>query len=297
MSKTRLKIRWPFLVLFVLALASVLVMRWWSRRPHVVTATAHPRHEARAPARATGCDRAPSTEPVQAAAHVVDGRNVTVFGPAASSEPRPIALLLHGWHSNGAAFQQWFHFERATGDAAFVVYPDSDGPLWDVLGDKDLDFLEHVIDEMARAYCIDRSRLLLLGFSYGAKMTHHFGCKRPDRVLGIVAGGGDWVDGEPECGADLPVLVLHRTQDPSELVDWGHDAARRWARVQGCNSQETPSELGEGCTHFAGCRAGGRVDYCEDSWFDPAWPHDWNHTVREPHRALAWSWFQALPKR
>lgn len=292
---TRPRVRWPFLVVLALAVISVGVMRWWSHRPRAVTARAL-RSSAPRPRASAGCNRGADATPVHGASHRVDGRAVTVFGPAAPREPVPLALLLHGWHSNGAAFQAWFQFERHTGDDAFVVYPDSDGPLWDVLGDSDLDFLEHVQDEIGKLYCIDLSRVLLVGFSYGAKMTHHFGCKRPHLVTGIVAGGGDWVDNAPECGAALPVLVLHRTNDPSEKVEWGRAAARRWGRVMKCNDVEAPSLLGAGCTQHEACEAGGRIDFCEDTWFDPAWPADWNHTVRAPQRALAWSWFQALPE-
>jgi polyhydroxybutyrate depolymerase len=208
----------------------------------------------------------------------------------------PIALLLHGWQSDGLGFQKWFRFEEQTRDAAYVVYPDAVRGLWDVVGSKDLDYLEHVLDQVARAYCVDRSRVLVFGFSYGAKMANHLGCKRPDLAQAVMAGAGSWVDRTPDCGAPLPVLVVNRTSDSSELAAWGHDAARRWAGVQACDRAETASPLGEGCTEFADCRAPGSVTWCEDAWLDPKWPQDWNHTVRENYRAMAWRWFQALPE-
>ena len=133
------------------------------------------------------------------------------------------------------------------------------------------------------------------GFSFGARMANHVGCKRPDLARAIVAGGGDWVDHDPKCGAPLPVLVIHRTRDPSELVSWGREAAERWAKVQHCDASDRLSQLGEGCTEFPGCAAGGSVGWCEDPWFDPSWPQSWNHTVRDNYRALAWDWFRALP--
>lgn len=302
-----MKVRWPFVVVLGVACAAYAGSRWWSRQPVALTATA-PAHSARSfapgaggPASladsgvAVGCTQR-ADAPARGAVHQVGTRAFHVWGPAAPSQPLPVAVLLHGWKSNGAEFQRWFRFEDQTQDAAYVVYPDSaPSGMWDVTGTRDLDLLERVLDETAKAYCIDRARVLVFGFSFGAKMANHVGCKRPDLARAIVAGAGSWVDADPHCGGELPVLVLHRTKDPSELVDWGHDAARRWARVQGCNAAETPSPLGLGCARYAGCRAPGSVDWCEDTWFDPAWPHDWNHTIRDEYRALAWSWFAALP--
>lgn len=219
------------------------------------------------------------------------GRTFHVWGPSTYDPNRayPIVLTFHGWYANGRDFQKWFKMENHVEGAAFVVYPDSKGPTWDLAGTADLDFTADIIEAMNNAYCIDRTRVFALGFSYGGKLVHHLGCKRPDLVRAISVGDGSWA-AESGC-RPLPVLVTHRTRDDDEQIAWGKNAAQRWAKVDGCS--ETPEEVdpAHGCVAYRGCNATGGVTFCEDKHFDPAWPKDWNHTIREEYRSLTWSWF------
>ena len=220
------------------------------------------------------------------------GRTFHVWLPERydASHPTPVVLVFHGWYTNGRDFASWFKMEEHDA-GAFTVYPDSDGATWDLSGNRDLDFVADILEAMSNAYCIDRAHVFALGFSYGGKFVHHLGCKRPALVRAISVGDGSWAQ-ETGC-APMPVLVTHRTRDHDELVDWGKDAAQRWAKIDGCALPE-PSELAHGCVTYRGCAAKATVTFCEDTHFDPTWPKEWNHTIREEYRSLTWTWFKSV---
>jgi poly(3-hydroxybutyrate) depolymerase len=223
------------------------------------------------------------------------GRTFHVWGPATydPNHPYPLVLTFHGWYTNGRDFQRWFKMEEHVDGAAFTVYPDSKGATWDLGGSADLDFTADVIEAMTNAYCIDRTHVFALGFSYGGKLVHHLGCKRPDLVRAISVGDGSWAE-EAGCRA-VPVLVTHRTRDDDEQLAWGRYAAERWAKIDGCSRPPTEVDAAHGCVAYAGCKAPGSVTFCEDTHFDPTWPKEWNHTIRDEYRSLTWRWFTNVP--
>jgi polyhydroxybutyrate depolymerase len=223
-----------------------------------------------------------------------DGRTFHVWGPTAydTKHAYPVVLTFHGWYSSGRDFQKWFKMEEHTGGAAFTVYPDSKGPTWDITGSSDLDFAIAIIEALSNAYCIDRTHVFALGFSYGGKLVHHLGCKRPGLLRAMSVGDGSWAN-ETGC-RPMPVLVTHRTRDHDELIAWGKDAALRWAKVDGCSTETEVTDVEHGCVAYRGCTASNTVTFCEDAFFDASWPKDWNHTIREEYRALTWKWFQSV---
>jgi polyhydroxybutyrate depolymerase len=234
---------------------------------------------------------------VNGAPHMTpSGRTFHVWTPPSydGSRALPVVFAVHGMGSDGRGFQRWFEMEAHVEGSAIVVYPDSGKTLWDVYGDTDLVFFDAMIDGLAGHYCIDRTRVYAVGFSYGGKMVHHLGCKRSGRLKAISVGDGSWADGAPTCGR-LPVLVTHRTRDDDELLEWGKDAATRWSKVNGCSTETEESDVEHGCFGWKGCAPGATVTFCEDRWFDPKWPHDWNHTIRADYLKLTWRWFASQP--
>lgn len=223
------------------------------------------------------------------------GRTFHVWGPSKYEPARryPVVLTFHGWYTNGRDFQKWFKMEDHVEGSAFTVYPDSKGPTWDLSGNQDLDFASDMVEALSNAYCIDRTRVFALGFSFGGKLVHHLGCKRPSLVRAISVGDGSW---QQETGCrPIPVLVTHRTRDHDELVAWGREASQRWAKLEGCADAPEPSDLTKGCVAYRGCAPPGQVTFCEDTHFDSSWPKDWNHTIREEYRSLTWRWFMSVP--
>ena len=269
-----------------------------SHAPHVGSTVALPAGAGGAATHAAPTARAPgcgtkTASPSGDALTTRGGRTFHVWGPASydESRPYPVVLTFHGWGSNGRDFAKWFKMEEHVEGAAFTVYPDSRGANWDFAGTKDLDFTAELLEMLADAFCIDRARVLAFGFSYGGRLVHHLGCKRPDLVRAIAAGGSSW-DRESGC-APLTVLVTHRTRDETMVIAGGKESAARWAKIDGCSATTEDTDTAHECFGYRGCAAGS-VTFCEDTHDDPKWPRSWNHTVREEYRALVWRWFTEL---
>jgi poly(3-hydroxybutyrate) depolymerase len=184
--------------------------------------------------------------------------------------------------------------EDYTENEAFVVYPDAANGLWDLNGTSDLVFFDEMVKQLGETYCINPSRILGFGFSYGGKFMNHLGCKRAGYVKAISIGDGSGGGDGLKCGR-LPVLVTARTADTDELPAWGKAASQAWASFDKCTMDTIVSDTTMNCVSHTGCKTPGDVTFCEDTFFDASWPKDWNHTVREPYRSFTWKWFKALP--
>lgn len=233
------------------------------------------------------------------------GRTFHVWGPT-SYDPNktyPVVMVFHGWYANGEAFQSWFEMEKYVQNEAFVVYPDAVNGLWDVNGTKDLLFFDEMIKQLGETYCIDPSRVLAFGFSYGGHFVDHLGCKRAGYVKAIMVGDGGPGGDRLHCGR-LPVLVTTRTHDTDEYPAYGVNVASGWTGLNKCGAAggkvpQTNPDNGEDmgwCVTHASCKNPGGLTYCEDtSTFAAGSPPEWNHTVREYYRSFAYKWFAALP--
>ena len=249
----------------------------------------------------------PHADAVHANFTTPGGRTYHVWGPSGydPSKTYPVVMVFHGIETNGADFESWFKMEDYTKNEAFVVYPDAAGPnaYWDVNGTTDLVFFDQMVKQLGETFCINPSRLLAFGFSYGGHFVDRLGCARAGYVKAIMVGDGGPGPAGPHCGR-LPVLVTTRTKDTNEYPAYGKNVQTEWTALDKCGSPGAPapqvnSNNGEDmgwCVTHASCKAPGSLMYCEDtSSFGPNDPPDWNHTVREYYRAFAYNWFKALP--
>ncbi len=240
--------------------------------------------------------------PIKGVKHTTaDGRQFHVWGPTGydANTNYPVVVMYHGWYTNGPGFQSWFEQEKFVENGAIVVYPTAAGANgeWDLDGDTDLVFFDDMMKMLGEDYCIDPSRVLGFGFSYGGKLMNRLGCKRAGWVKAVsIADSSDWGDYK-KCGR-LPVLVTHRTEDSDELIAWGRNARDRWATANECTNATVDGDVAHNCKVNTGCKAPGSVTFCEDtSIIDPGIPGyspDWKHTVMENYRLYTWKWFKAL---
>ena len=254
-----------------------------------------------------GCGT-PQAQAIHADYTTPAGRTYHVWGPSGYNPNKtyPVVMTYHGLQTNGSDFESWFKMEDYTNNEAFVVYPDAVGAnaYWDVDGESDLAFFDEMVKQLGATYCINPSRILGFGFSYGGHFVDHLGCKRAGYVKAITVGDGGPGGDRVRCGR-LPVLVTTRTNDTNEYPAYGVNVATRWTATNKCgadgpklpqlNADQGNENMGY-CMVKNPCSNPGGLTFCEDtSTFPAGSPTDWNHTVREYYRAFAFNWFKALP--
>jgi polyhydroxybutyrate depolymerase len=121
----------------------------------------------------------------------------------------------------------------------------------------DVGFIEAVVDEVARAYPVDRRRIFATGISNGGMMSYRLACERPDLIAAIAPVASSMAEGFG-CSPDLPVsvLILNGTDDPLVPYDGGpvgfgrqdlgqviptDEVWQMWAKLNQC--AEEPSEV------------------------------------------------------
>ena len=167
----------------------------------------------------------------------VDGkdRSMIVYAPKNIEQNRPLIIQMHGMNQD-APFQQDAAKWEPIADTAriVVVFPNGENKAWDIGGDKDINFLKAIINEMYQRYGIDKKRVYVSGFSMGGMMSYHAANKMGDMIAAIapVSGGG----GVNSPKRAMPILHTHGTSD--EVVNYNSTAntVKSWASAQKCSS-------------------------------------------------------------
>ena len=180
------------------------------------------------------------------------GYTISVPRDLNDDEPRPFILALHpGGGSRGGPFLYQI-VEPALRDwGAIIVAPDSPNRRWSVeSAEQSVLFL---MDDILERYPIDRTRVLVTGFSMGGAGTWFMASHHPERFSGAIPIASRPRDNPLDHMGSMPVHVIHSRDD--ELVEIG--PAR--------NAADTLLELGHlvkftelaGIGHYA---MGGYVD-------------------------------------
>jgi len=132
--------------------------------------------------------------------------------------PHPALVFLHGYGSNGqnAVRAMQYAVERGM----FVIGPQglksSDGRRsWSFHPNRperlnESKFVREVIDDATERFDIDRSQILLSGFSIGGSMTSYIACREPDIVRAFAPlAGSFWRPHPPLNACTGPVRLFH----------------------------------------------------------------------------------------
>jgi predicted esterase len=247
------------------------------------------------PTRSIGCGKAAA--PSSAAG---DNKSVMVgsakrtfvqYVPAGYDPNRayPVVLVLHGIGATGAQMAQFIQMQKFAAGKAIVAFPDGAGGQWDISGDSDLNFFDALTGSINSSLCVNQQKVFVVGFSYGAYMTNHLGCKRAALIRAIVPADGGFQDAAASCGK-VAALVYHRREDNDEVVANGIAARDKWLGINACNqAASTPVTeyglQGLGCVAYGGCPVNLPVLWCEDTAVSP-----YKHDLREPYRGPIWNW-------
>ena len=202
--------------------------------------------------------------PVKGDNITVDGtsRSYIVYAPKNLGQNRPLFIFCHG-ASQDANYMLNTQFrdtgkgisiENVCDTAKFVmVFPDGIDRMWDVGGNRDINFVKALIDKMVTQYKIDRNRVYLGGFSMGGMFTYHAMNKIPDLIAAFVP-----VSGYPMGGATansnvrpLPIMHIHGTADDVCVFSGVQPALNVWINHNGC---PTSAKVANNYNGFSGAK-------------------------------------------
>lgn len=197
---------------------------------------------------------------------------ITIHVPVSydSGTPAPLAILLHGYTSNGSATEAFFGFATAA-ETAGIIYAAPDGttdlsgsPFWNATDAccnfnnssvDDSGYLRSLVEAIQTDYNIDDRRIYFAGLSNGGFMSYRMACDHADLIAGAVSVAGATFDNAIDCTPSAPIHILqiHGTADTVILYTGGFilgtpypsaaESVETWAQYNGCDlTPVVPSE-------------------------------------------------------
>jgi polyhydroxybutyrate depolymerase len=200
----------------------------------------------------------------------VHGRTRRFFLVPPSGAPSAADLII-GFHGRGRSGEYAMRYWDLGEDKSwpFVgIYPDGTTQPWfrNLVGwdthseaSADLPFFDALVDWAVTHYCVDRTRVHVLGHSWGGGMANLVACARKGvRSLVSVGGGGPTFP----CQAPVAAMIVHGTRDEDEPIGSGQLNTASWSFYNRCGSGQSPSPV-EGCAQFDDCLKDYPLLWCE----------------------------------
>lgn len=188
--------------------------------------------------------------------------------------PVPLIFNLHGAGSNAIQQSVYSSLPKVAREKGIIVVtPDARGGLWSPAlpgrESPDIVFVEDLLADIDRRYCVDQNRVHAAGLSLGSAMSASVVCALPEifASAGMVA-----LNEKPEPCEPVPVVVFHGTKDnvvPYGPVDEsGADQSgtlknlKEWATLDGCSTEPEVKEIGADVEQrtYPGCKGGTEVE-------------------------------------
>ena len=247
-----------------------------------------------------------------AAACEIDGREYHIKTPAGADAP-PAVMFLHGWGGSGSGQIKSRALVDAVLAAGFAFVAPTGQPRgrgrsgyrWNAylsqeLGD-DVAFLVKVAEDAAKRHGIDRSRILLAGFSGGGMMTWRAACDAPETFAAYAPVSGLFWRPLPEiCAAPVRFFHTHGWADTVVPIEGRSVAGGRLTqgdlftgldlmrRTNSCAGDEPDSYDVDGeiwRRRWSGCAEGSTLELAL---------HPGGHKTPKQWAGMVLSWFQEL---
>ena len=249
------------------------------------------------------------------------------------STPAPLVISMHGAGMRAVAHMHTSQWNRVADRHGFiVVYPSAikgRGPLvWEFGDDRgatliDVRFIADLIDHVAGAYNIDRTRIYANGLSNGGGMSFALSCTMSDRIAAVGLVGPaftvpwEWcMDPRP-----VPMIAFHGTDDTATPYHGGKTwiappgmafpdiptAVANWSRRNRCAAEATDMRVAADVTRrtYANCANNASVHFYTIEGGGHTWPGggplpEWfvgttTHTIDASQ--LMWEFFREHPLR
>ncbi|MBM7069351.1 PHB depolymerase family esterase [Actibacterium sp. 188UL27-1] len=158
--------------------------------------------------------------------------------------PLPVMLHFHGWGRQGTLTVKHSRIAGATVPRGVLLLgPNGRGRTWDFwrAGSNDTTFAEAVLEDAAKRYPIDRSRIYISGYSFGSAMAWRFACDSDTPIAALLAVAGTLDQRESCVNTPGEVRHVHGLKDTVMDFPYGpggdttHPVAL-WRRAFGCGA-------------------------------------------------------------
>ena len=164
-------------------------------------------------------------------------RSYITYVPKNLGENRPLLISCHGMNQDANYQKGMLSIESVADTAKFVtVFPEGIDKSWDIGGDRDINFIKKLIDEMEKKYKIDRNRVYLSGFSMGGMFTYHAMNKIPDVIAAFAPISGYPMGGTTANANVRPIPIIHTHGTSDDVVSFSgvQGALNAWINHNHC---------------------------------------------------------------
>jgi polyhydroxybutyrate depolymerase len=216
----------------------------------------------------------------RAACKVAAGRYHIAWPPGVSRDKKvPAVVALHSWGGTGAGLiQSGKMIKILLAEGYAVIAPEGlgrregAGNSWEVqiasARRNDPDFIKSVADDAANRFNVQRSNMLLVGFSVGGSMVAYTACRYPAAFKGFAPVSGSFWQPQPTtCAGPVNYLHSHGKSDTTmplqgRVVGKGLrqgnvlTGLETFAKASGCGAA---TQSADGSKQWTGCTSGRSV--------------------------------------
>ncbi len=145
-------------------------------------------------------------------------RSYAVQPPAdAEATGAPALVHLHGWGRTAEGVLRNKRVAEAAAEAgAMLIAPQGIGKSWSFWSgdERDVEFIDAVVEDAVRRWSIDRERVYISGFSYGGAMVWRLACARGDAYAAYLPiAGALWRQTTEDCVGPARIHYVHGLKD------------------------------------------------------------------------------------
>lgn len=165
-------------------------------------------------------------------------RDMKVHVPDDTPSGAALVIACHGmnqsadWHDSNS---QW----TAVSDTAkfVLVFPEGIDHGWELSGNRDVDFICAIIDQMEKDHNISTGRVYLTGFSMGGMFTYHCANRISEKIAAFVpVSGYPMWDKSAYSSRPVPILHVHGTGDDVCVFSGVQPTLDNWIKRNECNT-------------------------------------------------------------
>lgn len=168
-------------------------------------------------------------------------REMLIHIPEGMPENAPLLMSLHGNNNHAYGNMEYTHFNEIADTAKFaVVYPNAIDHAWNVTSeiDREIAFLNAVIDYMVENYHVDANRVYLAGQSWGGVVVCRAMNYMYNRVAAFAAcAAHTYTLVFPTARRAIPIVRVNGTEDFVMDYNVAIKETELWARHNGLSTE------------------------------------------------------------